>query len=111
MKGASLSDVVDAWWQTPLESFLNTYRVNNAGTFYTVLAFLKLLHAGNRETDGTFSSQIILTASITAFNRQAPSGFAYATSKAGIVHLMKQLATYLVPYHIRCNAIAPGRKL
>jgi NAD(P)-dependent dehydrogenase (short-subunit alcohol dehydrogenase family) len=109
-KGASISDVFEAWWQTPLESFVNTYRVNDAGTFYTVLAFLKLLDAGNKHMKAEVSSQIILTASITAFNRQAPSGFAYATSKAGVIHMMKQLATYLAPYNIRCNAIAPGCK-
>lgn len=106
--GASISDVFDAWWSTPFESFLSTYRVNDAGTFYTALAFLKLLDAGNSEKNVGFSSQIVTTASITAFNRTAPSGFAYATSKAAVIHLMKQLLTYLVPYHIRCNAIAPG---
>ncbi|KAJ9144503.1 Short-chain dehydrogenase/reductase SDR [Pleurostoma richardsiae] len=107
-KGASLCEVVDAWWETSLESFLSTYRVNNAGTFYTVLAFLKLLDAGNKQKNVGFSSQIIMTASITAFNRQAPSGFAYATSKAAVIHMMKQLSTYLIPYKIRCNSIAPG---
>ncbi|KAH7160469.1 hypothetical protein B0J13DRAFT_617232 [Dactylonectria estremocensis] len=105
---ASISDVVDAWWQTPFESFLSTYRVNDGGTFYTVLAFLKLLDAGNKQKNVEAPSQIITTASITAFNRQAPSGFSYATSKAAVVHMTKQLSTYLIPYSIRCNSIAPG---
>ncbi|CAK7224173.1 hypothetical protein SCUCBS95973_005430 [Sporothrix curviconia] len=106
--GASLADVADAWWQTDLGAFVSTYRVNDAGTFYTALAFLTLLEAGNAQGNVGFTSQIVATASITAFNRTVPSGFAYATSKAGVVHMMKQLSTYLVPYHIRCNIIAPG---
>lgn len=106
---ASISDIFDAWWQTPLETFVNTYRVNDAGTFYTVLAFLKLLAAGNEQKNVETSSQIIMTASITAFSRQAHNtGFAYATSKAAVMSMMKQFATYLVPHKIRCNAIAPG---
>lgn len=108
---ASISDIVDAWWQTPLETFLSTYRVNDAGTFYTVLAFLNLLDAGNRQHNVAFSSQVVATASITAFNRTVPSGFAYATSKAAVVHMIKQFATYLVPHQIRCNVIAPGCEL
>ncbi|CAK7219646.1 hypothetical protein SBRCBS47491_003917 [Sporothrix bragantina] len=106
--GASIADVADAWWQTDVESFVSTYRVNDAGTFYTTLAFLTLLDAGNQQRNVNFSSQVVATASITAFNRTVPSGFAYATSKAAVVHLMKQLSTYLVPYNIRCNVIAPG---
>lgn len=102
--------MVEAWWQTPIDAFLSVYRVNNAGTFYTVLAFLKLLDAGNRQRNVDRPSQIITTASITAFNRQVPSGFAYGTSKAAVVHLMKQLSTYLIPHNIRCNSIAPGCK-
>lgn len=111
-EGASISDLVDAWWKTPIEAFVNTYRVNDAGTFYTVLAFLKLLAAGNEQRNVEMSSQIIMTASIAAFSRQAHNtGFSYATSKAGVIQMMKQFATYLVPHDIRCNAIAPGCEL
>ncbi|PCH00949.1 Short-chain dehydrogenase/reductase SDR [Penicillium occitanis (nom. inval.)] len=104
---ATIAEVFDAWWQTHFESFMSTYRVNDAGTFYTILAFIKLLHAGNQQKNVKMSSPSIATANITAFNRQVPGGFAYAMSKAGVVHMMKQMATYLAPYNIRSNAIAP----
>ncbi|KAK9446900.1 uncharacterized protein V1518DRAFT_422919 [Limtongia smithiae] len=105
---ASLAEIVDKWWDTPLNAFASVYKVNNAGTFYSILAFLKLLDAGNKKGNVETSSLIIGTASITGFNRQVPSGFAYATSKAGVVHMMKQFATYLVSFNIRCNVLAPG---
>lgn len=38
------------------------------------------------------------------------AGYAYAGSKAAAVHIMKALATTLVPYDIRSNVLAPGRK-
>jgi NAD(P)-dependent dehydrogenase (short-subunit alcohol dehydrogenase family) len=38
------------------------------------------------------------------------AGFAYGGSKAAVVHTMKQFATKLTPYGIRCNVIAPGCK-
>ena len=33
---------------------------------------------------------------------------AYGTSKAGVIHLTRQMAVELAPHGIRCNAIAPG---
>ena len=56
-------------------------------------------------------SQVITTSSIAGFNRYPTGGYAYGQSKAGATHLMKMLATQLVPYDIRFNVIAPGRKL
>lgn len=32
----------------------------------------------------------------------------YGSSKAGVIQLTKVAACELAPYHIRCNAIAPG---
>ncbi|KAL8646518.1 MAG: hypothetical protein Q9210_006099 [Variospora velana] len=53
-------------------------------------------------------SQFIVTSSIAGFNRNTPGGHAYGQSKAAATHLAKQMATQLVPYGIRSNAIAPG---
>ncbi|KAI5863858.1 NAD(P)-binding protein [Durotheca rogersii] len=88
--------------------FTSTYGVNTTGVFNTVVAFLELLDEGNKR--GTFKqkSQVIATSSIAAFNRSPLAGYAYGTSKAAVIHLMKQLATGLVPFGIRANVIAPG---
>ena len=78
-----------------------------------MVAFLQLLDSGNSSekspTHGSkIKSQFIATASIGAFNRRPLAGFAYSSSKAAVVHLIKQLATWLVPYQIRANVICPG---
>lgn len=96
-------------WKASMEDFTSTYNVNNTAAFYTVIAFLELLDAGNKKQNlPGITSQAIITASIASFLRQVVTGFAYVTSKAAAVSMTKALATYLVPYGIRCNAFAPG---
>lgn len=101
-----------AWNNWDMQDFTNTYHVNNTAVFFTVIAFLELLDAGNKKNnlDG-ISSQVIITGSIASYLRAVLSGFAYVSSKAGAVHLMKALSTYMAPFGIRCNALAPGRML
>ncbi|KAJ5362754.1 Short-chain dehydrogenase/reductase SAT3 [Penicillium brevicompactum] len=106
---ASISQVQEALYKIPMEEFTNTLHVNSTGVFYTIVAFLSLLDAGNK--DGTYQngrSQVITTSSIGGFSRKITAGFAYSTSKAATTMLMKVLATYLVPYRIRANIICPG---
>ncbi|KAF3067191.1 Rhamnolipids biosynthesis 3-oxoacyl-[acyl-carrier-protein] reductase [Daldinia childiae] len=93
-------------WDTA--EFNNTYAVNSTGVFFTVAAFLELLDEGNKRGNLKQKSQVIATSSIGAYNRVPAAGYAYGSSKAGVVHMMKQLATALVPYGIRSNVIAPG---
>ncbi|KAF2028992.1 NAD(P)-binding protein [Setomelanomma holmii] len=87
--------------------------VTNAGTVnatsvrYTALAFLHLLDAGNKHNPTT-RSQIIATSSIGGFSCLAGASFAYSSSKAGVTHMMKMMATAFVPFRIRCNVLAPG---
>ncbi|WP_439491357.1 SDR family NAD(P)-dependent oxidoreductase [Blastomonas fulva] len=50
---------------------------------------------------------IINTASITGFQTAAGTG-PYAMSKAGVLHMTRQLAMELARFNIRVNAIAPG---
>ncbi|KAI1207859.1 NAD(P)-binding protein [Annulohypoxylon truncatum] len=87
--------------------FTDTFAVNATGVFNTVIAFLELLDAGNK-CGLKQRSQVIATASIGAYVRYPVSGFAYAPSKAAVVHMMKQFSTSLVPFNIRSNIIAPG---
>lgn len=106
---SSLKDFQSALWELPFEDYTNTFAVNVSAVFFTVVAFLSLLDAGNEKGNVEQKSQVIATSSIAGFNREVPGGFAYGQSKAATTSLMKQLATRLVPYGIRSNVIAPGR--
>ncbi|MAJ64187.1 MAG: 2-deoxy-D-gluconate 3-dehydrogenase [Alphaproteobacteria bacterium] len=85
------------------DAVMNT---NLKGVFFTAQAFARNLRqaveAGERK-----GGSIINTASITGLN-PAGSIIAYATAKAGVVHLTKCLAGEWARYGIRVNAIAPG---
>ncbi|XHG03955.1 hypothetical protein AWENTII_007239 [Aspergillus wentii] len=106
--GASITEFAKAQWEVDMDEYVDTFRVNTAAVWYTAMAFLELLDAGNKKGNVSWSSQIVATSSVAAFNRATPGNWAYAQSKAGVTHMMKQLATGLVPYGIRANSIAPG---
>jgi len=106
----SLKDFQATLWDQKFENYTNTFAVNGSAVFFTVVAFLGLLDAGNANGNVEQKSQVIATSSIAGFNRNVPGGYAYGQSKAATTSLMKQLATNLVPYGIRSNVIAPGRK-
>lgn len=107
---SSIEDFQKAWFETPMEEYTQTFKLNTSAVWYTIGAFLGLLDEGNKKGNLEQKSQVIATSSIGGFNRNVPGGFAYGQSKAATTHLIKQLATGLVPYGIRSNAIAPGRK-
>ncbi|KAK4690259.1 hypothetical protein P7C71_g6488, partial [Lecanoromycetidae sp. Uapishka_2] len=106
--GAELEEFQSALWNQSLDDYTRTFHVNVSAVFFTIVAFLKLLDAGNKEGNVEQKSQVIATSSIGGFNRKVPAGYAYGESKASTTLLMKQMATNLVPYDIRSNAIAPG---
>lgn len=105
-----------------IEDFTETFSVNVSGAYFTMLAFLELLDAGNQQAlKGGFGapskegsdvpsiqSQVIFTSSISAYSRFWTSTPAYTSSKAAIAHLAKHTSTNLVKYGIRVNALAPG---
>ncbi|KAI8625311.1 short chain dehydrogenase [Xylariaceae sp. FL1651] len=105
-----------------MDDFTNTMHVNVTGAYFTMLAFLELLDAGNKNAmKGGFGaplvpgsdvpavqSQVIFTSSISAYSRAWLSAPAYSGSKAAIAHLTKHSSTNLAPYGIRVNALAPG---
>lgn len=108
---ASLTELRDFLYNWDADDFNNTYAVNTTAVFYTIVAFLDLLDKGNKAGNVEQKSQVVAVSSIGAFNRVPLAGFAYGSSKAGVLHMMKQFATKLVGYGIRANVIAPGRKL
>lgn len=107
---SSIADLQKAWGEYSFESYTQTFEVNTVAVWFSVIAFLGLLDEGNKKRNVDQTSQVIATSSIAGFNRAVPGGFAYGQSKAATTHLMKQLATNLVPFDIRSNVIAPGCK-
>ncbi|KAK3166784.1 hypothetical protein OEA41_009909 [Lepraria neglecta] len=104
----SLEEYQSILWNQSFEDYSNVFSVNVAAVFFSIIAFLKLLDAGNKKGNVEQKSQVIATSSIGGFNRNVPGGYAYGQSKAGTTHLIKQMATQLVPYGIRSNVIVPG---
>ena len=108
---SSIAEFQKAYADTSFEEFADTFKLNTVAVWYTIVAFLGLLDEGNKKGNVQQKSQVIATSSIGAFNRLTPGGYAYGQSKAATTHLMKQLATGLVPFGIRSNIIAPGCEL
>jgi NAD(P)-dependent dehydrogenase (short-subunit alcohol dehydrogenase family) len=100
-------------WDTPMEYFNSAFEVNATACFYTLVAFMPLLDAGNRSEVGKkigVKSQFICTGSISSFSRRPGMGFAYSASKMAMTHTVKQLSTMLADWRldIRANCFCPG---
>ncbi|KAK5636710.1 hypothetical protein RRF57_012422 [Xylaria bambusicola] len=107
-----------------MDEFSQTMNINVTGAYFTMLAFLELLDAGNENarkggfgaplsagnTVPSVQSQVLFISSISAYSRAWLSAPSYSASKAAIEHLAKHASTNLAPYSIRVNAMAPGRK-
>ncbi|KAI9878042.1 MAG: hypothetical protein M1830_002093 [Pleopsidium flavum] len=104
----TLSDYVEYAWSTPMNEFNETYGLNCTALYYTVLAFLELLDEGNKSGYQGGKSQVIATASTASFLRHPRAGYAYLSSKAAVISLIKTFSTFCVPWGIRFNAIAAG---
>lgn len=105
----SISQIQEQFWSYSPQDLNNVWAVNNTGAFFTLVAFLELLDAGNKSqnTPG-IQSQIILTASIAGYSRALATTVAYVPSKAASIQQVKMFSTYLAKYGIRVNGIAPG---
>lgn len=53
-------------------------------------------------------AHIITTTSVASFMRYCTAGLAYNASKSAAAHLSKMMASFLAPWGIRSNVIAPG---
>ncbi|KAI2635128.1 short-chain dehydrogenase [Xylaria nigripes] len=107
--------------EASMEEFTQTLNVNVTGAYFTMLAFLELLDAGNKNAlKGGFGapidktnvlsiqSQIVFTSSIAGYSRDRASMLAYTASKSALTHMAKHASTNLSKYEIRVNALAPG---
>ncbi len=100
-------------WSTSNSEWNATADLILVSSFYTFLAFVNLLGAGNKHPDsvgskGYMQSQFISVTSFAAMSRAENVSHIYASSKAALSHLTKMIATTFAPYGIRANSIAPG---
>ena len=107
---STIEDAQRLWGEWSFDEVADTFKLNTVAVWFTIVAFLGLLDAGNKKGNMEQKSQVIATSSIGGFNRNVPGGFAYGQSKAATTHMMKQLATNLAPLGIRANILAPGCK-
>ncbi|KAL8725893.1 MAG: hypothetical protein Q9181_006245 [Wetmoreana brouardii] len=90
------------------EDWADTFQTNITAQYFMSAAFLPLLAKGREVTPG-YSTSIVNVASISGVMKGSSMGqFAYATSKAGLIHLTRMLATTFAETKIRVNCIAPG---
>lgn len=104
----TVEEFADANFEVPIDQFTDTFAVNTTAVWYTTMAFLKLLSAGNKKGNIWQKSQVIATSSIAAFNKTSTAGYAYGQSKAASVAVIKQLSVALPTWDIRANVICPG---
>lgn len=106
---STIQEVREHYFNTlPVEDHASVFNVNSIGVFLTTFAFIELLDAGNKKADPSApKSQVVTVSSAGAFFR-AHGDFIYNASKAATTHMMKHLATALIPWDIRSNIIAPG---
>ncbi|KAI8626445.1 short chain dehydrogenase [Xylariaceae sp. FL1651] len=104
----TLDEFIAANMAVPVEEYTSTFAVNTSAVWYTTMAFLKLLDAGNARANVEQKSQVVAVGSIAGFNKINTGGFAYGQSKAACTHLIKQLSLSLPQWNIRANLISPG---
>ncbi|KAJ4293620.1 hypothetical protein N0V90_008904 [Kalmusia sp. IMI 367209] len=106
----TVKEFQDAVFGPDPNDFTKTLHVNTTAVFYTAIAFLDLLDAGNKKRNVPQDSQILVTSSVAGFSRVLASSFAYSASKAAVIHLVKMFSTLfsLNGFHIRANLVAPG---
>lgn len=104
----SAQAISDHLLQSEPEQWAETFQTNVTAQFFTTAAFLPLLAKGRDVTPG-YTSSVVNVASISGVMKGTSMGqFAYATSKAGFIHLTKMMATTFAEAKIRVNCIAPG---
>ncbi|CDG54495.1 Short-chain dehydrogenase/reductase SDR [Halomonas sp. A3H3] len=78
-----------------------TISINLTGVFNTLRVAAKYMKPRRR-------GSIVVTSSNAAFITEPVVGLAYMPAKAGVSHLVRQVALELAEFRIRVNTIAPG---
>lgn len=104
----SAKAISEHFMQSEPEQWAETFQTNIIAQFFTTMAFLPLLEKGRNVSPG-YTSSVVNVASISGVMKGTSNGqFAYATSKAGFIHLTRMMATTFAEAKIRVNCIAPG---
>ena len=85
----------------PRKDWDSVLSINLTGVFHTLAASARVMTAQR-------SGSIIVTASTAGLRSEPMVGYAYASSKAGVINLVRQASIELAQYGVRVNAIAPG---
>lgn len=110
-KDGDIKSYQQALWNAGSSSdFSKTFEVNTTAIWYTTVAFLELLDAGNKRGNAKgMTSQVISVTSGGGFRKdEKVYSMSYTLSKAAATHLGKMLAHFLKDWNIRSNVIAPG---
>ncbi|KAI9843232.1 MAG: hypothetical protein M1837_006521 [Sclerophora amabilis] len=106
----SAQSISDHLWQSEPEDWQETFMTNLTSQFFVAAGFLPLLAKGGNSQPG-YTSSIVNVSSISGVIKGSSYGqFAYATSKAGFIHLTRMMATTFTETKIRVNSIAPGER-
>lgn len=111
-----VSAVRKYWFDRSFTDYAKVLEANTIAPLQVSFAFLELLDKGNKvradqakakERRDYVRSQVVMLSSVGGFGRDN-SAFIYGASKAGTTQMTKNLSTYLIPWKIRANVIAPG---
>ena len=97
--GGAIEDFPEKGWDKVMD-------LNVKSPFFLVQKMLPLLRAAGQKEQ---TASVINIGSIAGILGNPANAFSYATSKAAIHQLTRNLAHELADDHIRVNAIAPGR--
>ena len=112
----SVEALQELFWKEDPQKWGQQFEVNVTGTFFTMVAFLKLLENANEhwkslnqgeEVSARRLSQVISVVGISAHHRGMSNLAGYAASKAAQLHLMELLSILLAPLGIRCVSLHP----
>jgi NAD(P)-dependent dehydrogenase (short-subunit alcohol dehydrogenase family) len=99
----SAQSISDHLWKSDPSAWAETFETNITAQFFVAAAFLPLL-AKSGETTAGFSPSIVNITSISGVMKGSSNGqFAYATSKAGFLHLTRMLATTFAEAKVRVS--------
>lgn len=98
---AAVSPRTTAFHEMTIEEWRNVFSINIEGVFFTFRAAIRHM------IDNKIKGSLIATSSIAAFFGQ-PRGEHYATTKGGLLSMIRSLSVEYARYGIRANAILPG---
>jgi NAD(P)-dependent dehydrogenase (short-subunit alcohol dehydrogenase family) len=101
------SELKETLFKEEFSQWSDTFNVNVSSVYFTTVAFLPLLQAG-QETHGHLSASVIVISSMSGIMSHAQGHFSYNAAKGATVHLSKLMSYEFKKAGVRVNSIAPG---